>query len=889
MHRAIHTSRTTSAHCTCLLTFFSKPPRELRPVARTFFTSSASSSSTYTKPISSQPPSRSLKPEHSATDIRPINNDKSPEKIPRLVLPKKYRPHVKKLLERKKQRETEDTSGIHTLLHNLTTLSPKEFNAVFEGPRGHQRLANFMRLHVALKNEKDPESMWMAYEETRKVQDDLLLLSPEILRMLIIHFKEATSPTFFPSSTSTTATTESLPLDKTSRLTRKIQDTLWAERILTVLEDKRLFNLEISRWDLSDMMSALNRLGRYSDSLREFNRYLSDQTAKLDPILLSHAVRAWVGRDRLDVALARTKDLAVKYKVTPSEFTLAYLIQETMLKDRKTEAFSLWQQLVASRSVDEVQTLNGILRVCVKVRASDFAQIIYDSMKSFGVEPNDESLKLMLSLAVSEINYTEERDGFLKTISDKIASKSETDKVFDKPVLDSILVNFSKKGDTESAVLVFQLMRQHGFASSTQEHNEILHCFVRWNQMDKAMDWIQYMRQSGLRPDRASYVLLMQAYTRLRMPRETEAIFRQLITDGVQPDLALCNYLLLAYEQARMSRRCLQLYKNMFRERSIGVDVFSFSCMFNAVFHSEKADLEGGEGLRGSGSLLGFNTFIGKLSHPISSPLISTASTTFDPPTTSYADIQESLYPTTPPVKYLFDDAVSTTEDLNPRSLFRDMVLVGIRPSRSLYGNILRAFLSKHDYAGTTVATKACLDFYAFRPTPKMVGIVLSWVVKEMERRGPSLKENALSSRELAKVVHMMGRPRGLVEILQKIVEVEQWGPDVEKAKHKKQEDDAYEEKFMNKDELRLRHQHSRKQEQPLDPIAEAKQEMGGDLIDLYTRGPLTAYSWSTAADEPIRLDLTDFERWFSAYSKRTTFAQAHAASIENKKPSWEE
>ena len=767
-------------------------------------------------------------------------------------------------------------SGIHTLLKNLTHLSPTEFSRVFDGPLGHQRLANFMKLHVTLQNDQDPESMWKAYEETRKVRDDLLLLSPDILQMLVIHFKEALSSWVSSSQ------------DRSFRLNNQSKDTLWATRIITVLQDKQLFRSGgPSRWDCSDMMAALNRLNRHKDAITVFEGFLASNS-KPDPILLNHAVRAWNGLGQLDLALEKTREYT-KSGVIPSEYTLAYLIQETMLKNKKTEAMELWKEMMTGRSVEEVGSLNGILRTCVKVGASDFAQTVYDSMKHFGIEPDGESLNLMLSLAVAEITYTDERDQFLSTISKRI-SESTNEAVFDKRVLDSILVDFSKKKDAEGAVLVHRLMRRHGFPPTTKEHNEILHCFLKRNEMDKAMDWIFRMRKSGVLPDRNSYILLMQFCTQLRMPRETETVFRQMVSDGIQPDIASCNYLLLVYEQARINRRCLQLYRTMFNDRSIGVDAFSFSCMFNAVFHNEKATLEGGEGLRGEGSVLESNAFQKKLSYPIGPST-----------TTPHHNVQSSLYPTTATiattttetarVDYLFQEATSSTTSLNPRSLFRDMVIVGVRPSRSLYGNILRAFLSTQDYAGATVAMKAVLEYYDFRPTPKMTAIVLTWVVQEMERRGPSEKENALSSKELAKVVHTMGRPRGLIEILEKIVRVEKWGAE---------EDTDFDDKFISQKERRIRRQaeseaaetvsslSTERGARPSDPIAQAKREMGGDLVDLYAHSPLTAQSWSTAEDAPVRLDLTDFERWYRAYSKRSTFAQAHAAKIEAKKMPWE-
>ncbi|GJJ78876.1 hypothetical protein EMPS_11235 [Entomortierella parvispora] len=891
MHQAMRRSASTSAAmpCRCLIPLLSRafavPVRQ--PATRTLFTAAPTRSSTAptATPTTTQPaPGKSHRPAKKPTTIPHFTDPSNPMTL--VTKPRKYRTYMKNRLLKPKDFSLKDTanSGIDTLLKNLTHLSPTEFSRVFDGPLGHQRLANFMKLHITLQNDEDPESMWKAYEETRKVKDDLLLLSHDVLQMLVIHFKGALS-SWTPSSQ-----------DRSLRWSdSQSQESVWANRIITILQDKQLFNNDgiPSRWDCSDMMAALNRLSRYQDAIDVFNGYTSNNLS-IDPILLNHAVRAWIGLGRLDHALEKTRYYA-KSGLTPSEYTLAYLIQDTVLKSRKEDALELWREMVAGRSVEEVGTLNGILRACVKVGASDFAQMVYDSMKHFGIEPDGESLNLMLSLAVAEITYTDERDQFLNTISKRI-SESTNESVFDKRVLDSILIDFSKKGDAEGAMLVHQLMRQHGFPPTTQEYNEILHCFVKKNEMDKALDWIYHMRQSGVPPDRHSYILLMQSYTQLRMPRETETLFRQMVIDGIEPDLVNCNYLLLAYEQARMSRRCLQLYKNMFDDRSVGVDAISFSCMFNAVFHNEKATLEGGEGLRGEGSALGFSTFQRKLSCPIGPLAI-----------TSNPNAQPSLYPTakttatTRPaarIDYLFEEAISSTTSLNPRALFRDMVIVGVRPSRSLYGNILRAFLSIQDYAGATVAMKAVQGYYGFLPTPKMTAIVLTAVVQEMERRGPSEKEDTLSPKELAKVVHTMGRPRGLIQILEKIVRVEKWGAE---------EDTSFDDKFMSQEERRIRQQAEAEaasslpndiKSQPLDsktlkaelsdPIARAKREMGGDLIDLYTRGPLRARSWSTAQDAPVRLDLTDFERWYRAYSNRTTMAQAHAAKIEAKKFSWE-
>ncbi|KAG0274688.1 hypothetical protein BGZ95_009555 [Linnemannia exigua] len=731
-----------------------------------------------------------------------------------------------------------------------------------------------MKLYLAL-HEENQESIWAAYEAIRGVPQDLEYLSPEVWRLLVVYFKDAITPS------SATATKAGPASRQTNTISSRLSiEQRWAARIVTVLEDKRLLVQHLSRWDSSDLMSALNRLQRYDETLQELDRVLASKV-KIDPILLNHAARAWGGLGKLDRAVEAIRDSMSRFQVKPSEYTLGYLIQQYLLQRRMSEAKSFWRELTQDGTLEDIGTVNGILRACVAIRESYFAQEVYDSMPGLGVEANIESLNLMLSLAVAEIVYPEEREQFLEAINNKISRSDRA--IYNKSILDSILFNFSKKGDAEGAILVHRLMHKHGFQPGTMEYNEILHCYTRQQEMDKAIEWIYRMRTMGVHPDRLSYLLLMRSYTRQRMPRETEALFRQLIQDGISPDLAICNILLLSYEQARMNRRALQLYKTMFQDRTIGLDRFSFSCAFNAIFHNDKAVLEGGEGREGRGAALDSsdNGFLRKISVPIrrppsdfseqhsitleneSSQIIETRETPLVSPP------QDSIYPPRLPQPFLFENATSTTtKSLDARSLFRDMIIVGVQPTRSLYANVLRAFQSQNDYVGAAVALRALVDHYALKPTPKMTAIVVSWVLQELERRGPVIKDDRS---ELSKLTIQMRRTRGLVEILETLAATD---PRL----------DADGDSFTatspaTSDNTTLQSSRwltkgSHKGFHKLDQFEVAKVEMGGDLVDLFSKSPLAGSGWTSTGDDTMHIDLHDFERWYRAYANRSTYAQ---------------
>ncbi|KAF9958788.1 hypothetical protein BGZ72_010929 [Mortierella alpina] len=751
------------------------------------------------------------------------------------------------------------------LLKHLTELRPGEFNRVTSGDFGPKRLELFKGLHAALQNTQDPEAMWMAYQEVRKDREGLELLSPDILRLLVIHFKDATSSSQSPFKN------YSFSWDQQAR------EKTWAARIVTVIDDKRSTRRDFTRWDLSDLMSALNRCERYEETLQELKRY-TKANVKLDPILLNHTVRAWGGLEQLDKAIEAIEEAKKTSNVRASAFTLGYMTQQCLLNGRRTEATAFWQELLQAGALDDPATVNGILRACVRVQDSDFAQTVYDAMPQLGIEPNIDSLNLMLSLAVAEIQSPEERAALLRTIQERSARGDKP--IFDRRILDSILVDFAKKGDAEGALLIHQLMQQQGFLLGAKEYNTILHCYVRQQEMDKAVNWFQHMRQVGVRPDQVSFKLLMRSYTLQRMPRETEALFRQMLQDHIEPDLAVCNSLLLAYEQARMTRRCLQLYRTMFQDRAIGLDQFSFSCMFNAVFHQDKALLEGGEGLKGSGSSMEDTGFQRKIAEPIGSPtpyseqraitLENRDRQVGDITDGSFTGAQTQLCPPVDRKRYQFDHAISNTTSLDPRSLFRDMIIVGIRPTQSLYSNILRAFLSREDFAGAAVALRALLDYYVLKPTPKMSAIVVSWVCQALEE---DQKQDIVVKAELAKLINMMGRTRGLIDMLERVTRTKCLDKD-------RSSDEAVlsltapagaaSAQPWTGNQLKAEELQGMRE----DAIARAKREMGGDITELYTKSAIAGSTWTMAEDRPTQIDLKDFERWYRSYSNRTTYAQ---------------
>ncbi|KAF8931403.1 hypothetical protein BGZ58_007653 [Dissophora ornata] len=730
-----------------------------------------------------------------------------------------------------------------------------------------RRLARFKKLHAALHDAKNTDAMWEAYQEIRKVPQDFELLKQDILRLLVIYFKDSVAPSLNEIGV---------------HWKRQTSGQTCFARIVAVLDDKRIMTGEFTRWDYSDIMWALNGLERYEESLQEFERVRSGKL-KVDPILLNHAVRAWGGLGQLDKAVEAIRLARINDDAKASEYTLGYLIQQYLLTGRRSKAVDFWHELTVDNTPESIETMNGILRACVSVQDNAFAQMVYDSLPRLKIESDLKSLNLMLSLAVAEIRHPEERSQFLWTIQDKIAASDKP--LFDKSILDSIKVSFSKKGDADGAIMVHQLMTNYGFRPGVAEHNEILHCYARLEQMDKAIDWLQEMRRSGIRPDRCSYVLLLQSYSRQRKPRETEALFRQMVSDGIEPDLAACNFLLLAYEQAKMNRRCLQLYKTMFRDHSIGVDLFTFSCMFNAVFHNDKALLEGSEGLGSQGPMKNDIEFLGKISEPIgpiaNAPdqaqitLENEGSQVVGPPEGTPVRLQTPNY-----VRYQFEGATSTTEYLDPRTLFRDMLIVGIRPSRSLYSNILRAFLEQNDYAGAAVATRALVDYHVLKPTPKMNAIIVTWVYQKLHRRGSSNKEDAVTKIELSKLISMMRRTRGLIDMLEKIVTVERWwGEDISDETYSTSTlappagsaTKAGNHKSVNRKNFPVEGQE--------DLIAKATMEMGGDVVDLTSKSVLAGSSWSTSEDNLVNIDLKDFERWYRSYADRTTQAQAIKAT----------
>jgi pentatricopeptide repeat protein len=781
---------------------------------------------------------------------------------------------------------------IRLVIRYLTPFNAKDNPIDFTSPAGQQKLDRFMKLYLALHEEK-PRAIWAAYEAIRGESQELEYLSTEVWRLLVVYFKDAIAPA------SATLANDPKSRQANTVSTRRSVEQRWAARVVTVLDDKRSIDQYISRWDSSDLMSALNRLERYEESLQELDRVLASKV-KIDPILLNHAVRAWGGLGQLDRAMKTIRDLTSRFDLKPSQYTLGYLIQQYILQHQVPVAKSLWRELAQDGTLEEIGTVNGILRACVTIQESHFAQEVYDSMPGLGIEANIESLNLMLSLAVAEITYLEEREQFLEAMNDKISRSDRA--IYNKSMLDSILVNFSKKGDAEGAILVHRLMSRHGFQPGTLEYNEILHCYTRQQNMEKAVAWFYQMRTMGIRPDRLSYLLLMRSYTRQRMPRETEALFRQLIQDGIGPDLALCNTLLLSYEQARMNRRALQLYKIMFQDHTIGLDNFSFSCMFNAVFHNDKAVLEGGEGRGGRGASLDSSDygFLRKISVPIgqlndfseqhsitleneSSLIIETRETPLAPPPPL-----DSLYPPRLPQPFQFEGALSTTaESLDARSLFRDMIIVGVRPTPSLYSNILRAFLSQHDHIGAAVALRTLVDYYALKVTPKMSAIVVTLVLQELERRGSEIKNDR---NELLRLTNQIRRTRGLVEILESLSTTDPH-TDVEGASSPTVHTDATtaSSTFTNT-ETTIKStprslKGSLKDTLKLDQFQVAKMEMGGDLVDLFSKSPLAGSAWtsSPSGDDSLHIDLQDFERWYQAYGNRTTRAQmAKARSHHN-------
>ncbi|KAF9969753.1 hypothetical protein BGZ73_007750 [Actinomortierella ambigua] len=686
-------------------------------------------------------------------------------------------------------------------------------------------LARFDELQRLLQKPKDPEAIWQCYGMLRKSEVALSAMSPDLYRLIILHFKAA--------GNAAAKASRAHVLSGPAAQKKQVGHKTWAARLTTVLVDKREHcqDRSFTRWETSDLMSALNRGERYGEALQELDRCLASGET-MDPILLNHAVRAWGGLGRLDKAMELIRDKRYQKVAKASEYTLGYMLQQFLLKGQREKALDLWVE-IRTLPMEDPKTAEGILRACATAKDADFAQMVYGELTEMGVEATVDALDIMAGMAISKASSGVDRAQILQTIFNRLSSQGS--QVFQASTLESILVNFCKKGDMEGAMLVVHLMDHYGIPTSNlRYHNALIRGFSEAGDRNGAIRWFNYMRREGCAPDLTSYRILITSFVQHRRPREAEALFRQMIVDRLQPDRMLCNQLLLAYEHAKMTRRCLHLYQAMFRDH-LGLDHESYSCMFNAMFHQQKAVQEGGEGF---GTSMNNRRFLSLISEPIAK---SQRTSPADSGTVAQdeAEGSQAIYPVKRQ-QYQFPNAQSHTTDLNPRSVFRDMIIVGILPTRTLYGNILRTFLSHDDPTGAYVALRVMTDFHLLKPTPKISAIVLSLVYAEVERRGPS-GANAVTRGELAKLGAMMGRTRGLIDMLEKLVRKEKWQMPTESSPPPGE----------------------------VDEVSKAVEEMGGDLVDLFQRGAHSGSAQKRIQDQEMQLDLVDFEQWFESYLPR--------------------
>ncbi|KAG0260158.1 hypothetical protein DFQ27_003680 [Actinomortierella ambigua] len=710
----------------------------------------------------------------------------------------------------------------------------------------------FRELQRLLQKSKDPEAIWQYYEKLRQSDEALSCMSPDLYRLIILHFKTVGNAA---AKASRARTLSSSVAQKT-----KVDQKTWAARITTVLVDKREHSQdrEFTRWEISDMMSALNRGERYEETLQELSRCLASGVS-MDPILLNHAVRAWGGLGRLDKALELIQDKKYQDVAKASEYTLGYLLQQFLLNGQREKALDLW---VAIRTLpmEDPKTAEGILRTCATTKEVDFAQMVYEELSKMGVETTVDALDIMAGMAISKASSGADRAQILQTIFSRMSGQDK--QVFRSSTLESILVNFCKKGDMEGAMLVVHLMDHYGLPTTNLHyHNALLRGFSQAGDRDGAIQWLNYMRREGCAPDLTSYHILIMTFVRHRRPREAEALFRQMLMDRLQPDRVLCNQMLLAYEHAKMTKRCLHLYQAMFRDH-LGLDHESYSCLFNAMFHQHKSVQEGGEGF---GTSMDNRRFLALVTEPIAKPrrlsLADSGAVAQDG-----AKEAQAIYPVKRQ-EYLYPNSKSHTTDLNPRSIFRDMIIVGVLPTLTLYGNILRTFLSQDDAAGAYVALRAMTDFHMLKPTPKISAIVLSWIYAELERRGPS-GANAVTKGELTKLGLMMGRTRGLIDMLEKMVNTEkQQMP--EEANRRIQDSLSTTQTSFGREQGKGKNNQASPPAVDMDEVNRAVQEMGGDIVDLFQRGAHSGSAQQRIQDQEMPVDLIDFERWFESYLPR--------------------
>lgn len=216
-----------------------------------------------------------------------------------------------------------------------------------------------------------------------------------------------------------------------------------------------------------------------------------------------------------------------------------------------------------------VETYNVMLKALGRRKFFEFMEEILVQMKNNGIEPNSETLEIVID------SFVRARQVF-KAVQffSRLEAKSDSESLH-------ILVKcLCRRSHVKVASSLFNSLKGN-LPTDNVSYNEIIGGWAKFGRVDKIESYWTTMMAEGLNPDNVTYSHLIEALGRVGRTDDAVHVLEKMEEKGCAPDTMAYNAMISNFISVGDLDKCIQYYKDM-SEKDCLPDIHTYNKLISA-------------------------------------------------------------------------------------------------------------------------------------------------------------------------------------------------------------------------------------------------------------------------------------------------------------------
>ncbi|XP_078435684.1 pentatricopeptide repeat (PPR) superfamily protein isoform X1 [Wolffia australiana] len=249
------------------------------------------------------------------------------------------------------------------------------------------------------------------------------------------------------------------------------------------------------------------------------------------------------------------------------------------------EAERLWNRLRQRDCAGSILTYRLLISIFVQCGQPELALSAYDEMIKNGLQPDEDSMKGIISVCTKEGNW---RSG-LAVFNQMINSGVQPNAV----AFNSIINCLGKAGETDQAFKIYDLMKNAGLSPDVYTWTALLNSLYRSGRYSDALRLFEFISKGDeeLNPHLCN-VALMSCQRLRRWDRSLQILWKMEESEMYVPPESY-NLVILACERANQAKVAVEVYEHMIHRKCVP-DTFTHLSLIRAcIWGSLWAEVDG--------------------------------------------------------------------------------------------------------------------------------------------------------------------------------------------------------------------------------------------------------------------------------------------------------